>query len=172
MKRMTLNELRAYVQEQAMNLYEQWDFEDYQARVREARSKTPMESVLEFFHHFKIDTTNLNQDILRTIFMMWDEESDYEGLSDMQDNEDGSVSIELDGMFGKHWMKFKDHEEWRKYYEDVILADARREFERLYKKYDMQLKAKEAEKERIKANTNTLGNSLSPEMLNKLKDIK
>lgn len=181
MKKMTLNELKIYVKDQAQKLYENWQDQaseedmfnqqhrEYVEKLRALRMKTPIDKVIEFFKHFKIDADKLNPDILRQIFVVWEDEANYEGVSDMEDGKDGSVSVELDGIYGKHWMSFENHQDWNRYYQENILSEARAEFEKLYKEYSMKLSAKKGD---FKNSGNALGNNLSPEMLNKLKGIK
>lgn len=189
--KMTLNELKEYVKVQALKLFNEYDehaeyegpvdqmgekdiyqqqWREEEARRRGIREKTPIESIVKFFEHFKIDVGKLNPEILRKMFVAWEDETNYEGVSDMEDQKNGSVSVELDGMYGKHWMSFKNHDEWRKYYEGHILKDARDEFYKLYKEYELEDKVKRGEFE--KNDANKLGSNLSPDILNKLKGIK
>lgn len=119
----------------------------------------PMEKIVDFFSHYKIDVMKLDPNVLRLVYSKWEEEAAYEGLSDMEENPDGTLHVELDSPYGRHWMKFDNDAEFQKYYQDHILADARQEFEELYKKYEAVDRKKRDQQAYEKTTTNTLGNT-------------
>lgn len=121
----------------------------------------PFEKIAEFFNHYKIDVSSLNPEAVKNVYRVWDKEADFEGLSDMEDGEDGKVSVELDGMYGKHWMTFDSQEQWQEYYENHILADARQAFEGLYKEYDLKSQSQNAPKDMTSSLGDTHGDVLS-----------
>ena len=199
MKKMTLNEFKSYIKEQVDKVFElygkeyddrdmennmennveitgeddwkDWEqqyFDREQKRLKH-RASMPMDVIVKHFQHYKIDASKFNPEILRKVYTNWFQ-ANYEGLSDVEESEDGSgsVSVELDGMYGKHWISFDNQEEFNKYYENTILKDARDEFYEMYKQFELEDKAARGIKQSQSSNKNTLGN-INPDVFSKLR---
>ena len=175
-----INELRKLIREQVGKILNENDIEDYYEHERresekrhlEMRQKTPMSSIRGFFGSYGIEINGLNLNLVKDIYVNWDDHATYDDISDMEESEqeNGPLKVELDGIYGKHWISFDNHGEWRKYFEKNIASVAKSDFEKVYKELDMNHKASQGEFE--KNDANTLGSNLDPEVLKKLKGWK
>lgn len=132
------------------------------------RMKTPWSSVVDFFNHYKIDVNGMDQNLVRQVFVNWDN-APFDGISDLEESPDGKVSVEFDGTYGKHWMTFDNAEEWHTYYQDRVLPQAQEAFNTMVKHYQEKINDRQQKKDQEIASRNTIGNMISPEVLNKLK---
>jgi hypothetical protein len=137
------------------------------AGVDETNATKPFAQIADYFKkYYQIDVTGLNPKIVEKIYKQWDELSDsYDGLSDVEENPDGSLSAEFEGMFGKHWKSFKNHAEFDEYYNKTFKEPLKADFNNLYKKYSSEIEKRKAD---TAASANTLGN-MNPDAFNKLK---
>ena len=175
-----INELRKLIREQVGKILNENDIEDYYAQERresekrhlEMRQKTPMSSIRTFFRNYGVDINGLNQELVKSIYVNWDDYVTHDDISDMEESEqeNGPLSVELDGIYGKHWVSFNNHAEWKDYFQKNIANVAKSDFEKAYKELDMNQKASQGEFE--KNDANALGSNLDPEVLKKLKGWK
>lgn len=175
-----LNELRKLIRTHIDRLLnEHDDIDDYYEKERqeyerkrlEMRRNTPMSSINEFFEGFGISMNGLKPELVKQIYINWEEYATYDDISDMENSEtDDSIHVELEGVYGKHWVSFNNQQEWDNYYEKHIASEARDDFQRAYKELDLKDKASKGEFEKNTANT--LGSNLSPDVLQKLKGLK
>lgn len=134
--------------------------------VDEAAGKSFAQIADYFKKYYQIDIAGLNPKIVEKIYNQWDEiTSHYDGLSDMEENPDGSLGVEFDGIYGKHWKSFKSHGEFEEYYNKNFKEPLKRDFNNLYKQYSTEIERRKID---LASSANTLGN-MHPDAFNKLK---
>jgi hypothetical protein len=119
------------------------DYDSYIEGKQSKRRDVPFGNIVRFFKYYDLDVSKMNPDVVKEVYVKWEDEADYDGLSDVEENEDGSLNVELDGMYGKYWISFKSKEEFEKYYQENILGDARAAFEHMYKHYEQLARDKQ-----------------------------
>ena len=135
------------------------DYDSYIEGKQNKRKAVPFGNIVQFFKHYDLDVSKMNPDVVKEVYVKWEDEADYDGISDVEENEDGTLNVELDGVYGRHWISFNSQEDFDKYYKENVLGDARAAFERMYKHYEQLAGEKQKTADYEKTTTNTLGNT-------------